>query len=417
MQKLIIIISLFFTVGLVNAQQENLDKAEKAIDDGYFERAYKLTSEAIENEQTKKNPLSYYLCAISLFELSKDEYHVKKNPETFKDACKMIVKAKQRDKDKKYDGKFDVFIADVVAANNLLAEEEYKVNRYPKAIKLYTISYGMNGDTTAYYMIGKSYQMSGDTTSAKSYYRNLINGYDEAQKYGKKISKPIIDPFIFMTDVFWKKKNYDSANYYLDVARNIFGEKNSKINFYQYLIAKDQISSQPPSSLMMEVVRKALIYSPADTFLIKKENALALYLIRNAIDGPVLSEADSMIFRFARAKAIKGNDPAYEKLKSVDIFLQPFAENVLWKLSDYYYTNTHDKAAAYLAKKYIIKTSVSNDTLIPTDKEIIARWIKIINFAKENESSGYLALLINQATTDYPTSKELAELKKKLLTK
>jgi hypothetical protein len=168
---------------------------------------------------------------------------------------------------------------------------------------------------------------------------------------------------------------------------------------------------------MMEVVRKALIYSPADTFLIKKENALALYLIRNAIDGPVLSEADSMIFRFARAKAIKGNDPAYEKLKSVDIFLQPFAENVLWKLSDYYYTNTHDKAAAYLAKKYIIKTSVSNDTLIPTDKEIIARWIKIINFAKENESSGYLALLINQATTDYPTSKELAELKKKLLTK
>ena len=109
MQKLIIIISLFFTVGLVNAQQENLDKAEKAIDDGYFERAYKLTSEAIENEQTKKNPLSYYLCAISLFELSKDEYHVKKNPETFKDACKMIVKAKQRDKDKKYDGKFDVF--------------------------------------------------------------------------------------------------------------------------------------------------------------------------------------------------------------------------------------------------------------------------------------------------------------------
>lgn len=417
MQKLIILLSLFFTVGFVNAQQENLDKAESAIDGGYFERAYKLTLDAIENEQTKKNPLSYYLCAISLFELSKDEYYVKKNPEAFKDVCKLITKAKQRDKDKKYEGKFDVFIADVVAANNILAEEEYKVNRYPKAIKLYTISHNLNGDTTAYFMIGKSYQMSGDTTSAKSYYRNLINGYDEAQKSGKKINKPIIDPFIFMTDVFWKKKNYDSANYYLDVARNIFGEKNSKINFYQYLIAKDQISSQPPSSLMMEVVRKALIYSPADTFLIKKENALALYLIRNAIDGPVLSEADSMIFRFARAKAIKGNDPAYEKLKSVDIFLQPFAENVLWKLSDYYYTNTHDKAAAYLAKKYIIKTSVSNDTLIPTDKEIIARWIKIINFAKENESSGYLALLINQATIDYPTSKELAELKKKLLTK
>jgi hypothetical protein len=417
MQKLIILISLFFTVGFVNAQQENIDRAEIAINDGYFERAYKLTLDAIENEETKKNPLAYYFCAISLFELSKDEYYLKKNPEAFKEVCKLLVKARQRDKDKKYEGQFDVFIADVVATNNLLAEEEYKVNRYPKAIKLYTISHGMNGDTTAYYMIGKSYQMSGDTTSAKSYYRNLINWYDEAQKAGKKINKPIIDPFIFMTDVFWKKKNYDSANYYLDVARNIFGEKNSKINFYQYLIAKDQISSQPPSSLMMEVVRKALIYSPADTFLIKKENALALYLIRNAIDGPVLSEADSMIFRFARAKAIKGNDPAYEKLKSVDIFLQPFAENVLWKLSDYYYTNTHDKAAAYLAKKYIIKTSVSNDTLIPTDKDIIARWIKIINFAKENESSGYLALLINQATTDYPTSKELAELKKKLLTK
>jgi len=417
MQKVIILIGLFLLVGLANAQQINLEKAEKAIDDGYFERAYKLTADALENEETKKNPLTYYLHAISLYELSKEDFFVKRNPEAFKDACKMVIKARQRDKDNRYEGKFDVFIADLVLANNLLAEEEYKVNRYPKAIKLYTISYSLNNDTAAYYMIGKSYQMAGDTASAKSYYRNLIGWYDEKSRTGQKIDKPIIDPFIFMTDINWKKKNYDSANYYLEVARNIFGEKNSKINFYQYLIAKDQISNQPPSSLMMEVVRKALIYNPADTFLIKKENAIALYLIRNAIDGPIPLEADSMIFKFARIKAMKGNDPAYESLKQIDIFLQPFAENVLWKLSDYYYINTHDKAAAYVAKKYIIKTSVNNDTIIPTDKEIIARWIKIINFAKENESSGYLALLLNQATIDYPKSKELAELKKKLLTK
>ena len=164
---------------------------------------------------------------------------------------------------------------------------------------------------------------------------------------------------------------------------------------------------------MMEIVSKALIYSPADTFLIKKENALALYLIRNAINTPNTIETDSMIFRFARKKAAKGNDPSFEGLKRVDIFLQPYPENVLWKMSDYYYTNLHDVAASYLAKTYIIYTSTSNDTIAPTEKEIITRWIKIIEFARENELPGYVALLITQATTDYPASKELAELKKK----
>lgn len=399
--------------GWASAQQVNLDKAEQAINDSFFKRAYKLTTSALVHEETKKDPLTYYLHAISLYELSKDDKFLKNHPEAIKDACSMVMKAKQKDKDKKYEGKFDVFLADLVVANNVLAEEEYKVNRYTKAIKYYTVSYNLNGDTVSYYMIGKSYQMGGDTPSAKHFYKNLINWYDESQKTGKTIIKPIVDPFLFMVEVHWKKKNYDSSNHYLDIGRNIFGEKNAKINFYQYLIAKDQIANQPPSSLMMEIVSKALIYSPADTFLIKKENALALYLIRNAINTPNTIETDSMIFRFARKKAAKGNDPSFEGLKRVDIFLQPYPENVLWKMSDYYYTNLHDVAASYLAKTYIIYTSTSNDTIAPTEKEIITRWIKIIEFARENELPGYVALLITQATTDYPASKELAELKKK----
>ena len=71
MQRIIILICLFLSAGIANSQQINLDKAQKAIDEGYFERAYKLTSDALENEVTKKDPLTYYLHAISLFELSK----------------------------------------------------------------------------------------------------------------------------------------------------------------------------------------------------------------------------------------------------------------------------------------------------------------------------------------------------------
>jgi len=222
-----------------------------------------------------------------------------------------------------------------------------------------------------------------------------------------------VDPFIFMSDVYAFKKNYDSANYYLDVARFILGDNNSKVNYNQYLIAKNQIKNQPPSSLMMEVIRKALKYSPADTFLIKKENALGLYLIRNNITGGNTKDADSLIFQFARNKAAKANDPAYDKVKEVDIFLDPYSENVLWKVSGYYYDNLHDKASVYVAKKYIINTASANDTIKATDKDIIARWLKIIQFAKENEPAGYVSLLITQATTDYPLSKELAALKKK----
>lgn len=403
--------------GIAGAQHIILERAEEAIIDSFYERAYKLTTEAMEDEIVKKDPLTYYLRAISIYHLSKEPFFIKKNPEPIKDAAKMVIKGRDKDKEKRYEGRFDEFIADLVIANNLLAEEEYKVNRYSKAIKIYSLSHSLNGDTMAFFMIGKSYQMSADTPNAVSYYKRLVNMYNEDNKTGKIIENPIVDPFLFLTDYQWVKKNYDSANYYLDVARSIFGESNTKINFYQYLIAKDQIANQPPSSLMMDVIKKAMVYSPSDTFLIKKENALALYLIRNAIDGGVFKDADTMIFRFARAKALKDNNPAFQNLRDVDIFLQPFAENVMWKMCDYYYVNTHDKASAYLAKIYISKTATPNDTIIPTQKDIIARWIKIVDFAAENETSGFVALLLNQALSDYPTAKELLELKKKLLVK
>lgn len=415
MQRLILTVCLFLIAFAAKSQTEKLEKAEQAINENYFERAFKLLNDAIEDDVTKKNPLTYFLRAICLYELSKEEFFIKRHPDAVSEACKMVIKGKEKDKSNKFKGVFDLFIADLVVKNDSLAEEEYKVNRYPKAIKIYTISVKMNNDTFSYFMIGKCYQMAGDTANAKHYYSNLINWYNESNKVGQNIRKPIVEPFLFMADVHWKKRNYDSANFFLEVGRNIFGEKNIKINFYQYLIAKDQLQSMPPSSMMIEVIDKAMKYSPSDTFLIKKENALYLYLIRNYIEARDSIHADTLIMRFVRRKVTKGNDEAFQNLKAIDIFIHPLPENILWKMSDYYYVNTHDKASSYLAKKYIIKTSTPNDTIKPAEKDIIARWLKIIEFAKENESPGYVALLINQACTDFPKSKELAELKKKLL--
>ncbi|MCC6722395.1 MAG: hypothetical protein IT243_09340 [Bacteroidia bacterium] len=417
MQKIIFTLCLFLIAFAAKSQKEKLDKAENAINENYFERAFKLLNDAIEDEVTKKDPLTYYLRAICLFELSNEEFFIKRHPDAINEACKMVLKGKDKDKTGKYKGVFDKFIADLVLKNDSLAEEEYKVNRYPKAIKLYTISVKMNNDTFSYYMIGKCYQMAADTANAKSYFTNLINWYSETNKAGGKIRNPKVEAFLFMTDVHWLKKNYDSANYFLDIARNIFGDNNTKINFYQYLLAKEQLQSMPPSSMMIEILNKALKYSPTDTFLIKKENALYVYLIRNYIESRDSVIADSFIFRFARNKVLKANNEMYENSKAIDIFIQPLVENVLWKMSDYYYVNMHDKASAYLAKKYILKTSTPNDSIKATEKDIISRWIKIIEFAVENESPGYVALLINQANTDYPKSKEIAELKKKLLKK
>ncbi len=417
MRKLILINLFIFWVGQIMAQQANLDRAEKALADGYFERALNLSRAATEHEKTKKNPLGYYLYAMSLFELTKDEYFAKKNPDAFKDACKLILKAKMKDKENKFEGRFDDKIAEMVEVNNQLGYSEYQVNRFPKAIKYYTLSCNMNEDITAYYMIGKCYQLSTDTAQAKSYYKALINRYDEAHKKGESADKFSIDPFIFLADVYTLKKAYDSANFYLEWGRIFFGNSNARLNYTQYLIAKEQILKQQPSSLMLEVVRKALVYSPTDTFLVKKENAISLYLIRNMIGGASTIELDSMVFRFAKSKTVKAANPEYEVLRPVDIFLQVYPEDVLWKMSDYYYTNTHDAAAAYLAKLYIGITSAATAGVAPTEKELIGRWIKIIQFCKENEAPGFTALLLNQAVTDFPKSKEIEELKKKLSSK
>ncbi|MCB9250908.1 MAG: hypothetical protein H6605_00435 [Flavobacteriales bacterium] len=417
MQKSLLFIGLILTVSFATAQIRNLERAEEAIADSFYERAYKLTSEALEDEVTKKDPLTYYLHAISTYHLSGEKFFLKRNPEPIKDACKLILKAKRKDKDNRYEGVYDEIINSIVEANNALALEQYQVNKFSKSIKIYSLSVELNNDTTAMYMIGRSYQMDADTVNAKIHYKALVNGYYEDAKAGKELANPYVEPFLFLTDCHWFKKEYDSAQYYLDLATSIFGEKHPRINFYQYSLAKDQIADQPPSSLMMNVIQKALKYSPTDTFLIKKENALAMYLIRNAVGAGGGAETDSMIMRFARRKASKAMDPVFENLKELDIFLQPYPENVIWKISDYFYTNTHDAAAAYCAKLYILKTSVASDTIKPTEKDIVDRWIKILDFTSKNETSGFSALLLNQALMDYPKSKALLDVKKKLLKK
>ena len=102
MRKVLFITSLFLFIGFAGAQSINITKAEAAIEDGFYERAYKLTTEAIEHEQTKKDPLAYYFRAISLYHLPKEDFFVKKNPDALKDACKMVIKGQQKDKEKQY---------------------------------------------------------------------------------------------------------------------------------------------------------------------------------------------------------------------------------------------------------------------------------------------------------------------------
>ena len=69
MRRILLFFSLILLSCLSFAQQKNLERAEEAIADSFYERGYKLTLEAMEDEVTTKDALSYYLNAICIYHL------------------------------------------------------------------------------------------------------------------------------------------------------------------------------------------------------------------------------------------------------------------------------------------------------------------------------------------------------------
>jgi len=331
---------------------------QQAIDDDNLKRALKLAEDSEEDPAHRKDPEVYFLKAKVMYELMKDEFWLKKNPEAVKIGTKALQKGKRYNDEKILSGYNDV-VDNYVSLNDMLAEVNYGINKYTKAFREYMTGYELNGNLRSYFLAGKCAMYNADTVLGEKHYNHSILETNEAHFKEEETYKEVLEGYLYFIDKYWRKEKWDSANTYLIQARKVYGP-GAKLDFYQKEVAKAQIADLPPSSLMMEIIETNLGYFPKDTFFIRKHNALYLYQIRNNISNKNYAMADSLINQMTAEKVYRYSNEHADFYKKNDQFVGEEANHVYWAIANYYSKYNHTPASNYLAQRYVTSTLEGN---------------------------------------------------------
>lgn len=390
------------------AAQAQSDKIRQALEDGNAKRALSLALSSGEDSEFKKDPEVYFLKAQAIYELMKDPFYLKKYPESLKEGLKALEKGKSR-ADGAIFPEFTELADKYVGLNDMDALNDYKINRYSQAISKYMYSYSLNGNKISYFNAGKCWLAAADSGEGERIYREIIHWCNEQYAMNKKIDPQLSETYKYFGDKYWEEQKFDSADVVLIAARNIFGG-DPVLDYYQREIAKQRIALLPPSSLMMDVIKKTLAYFPTDSFFVKKENALSLHLMRNQLANGELQRLDTTLAAFAQQKVDRNNSKDAALFREMDQFIDSKTENVLWKLVAYYAKYGHAEAANYAADKYIRQTA-AKDTL----PEIKKRYLVIIDYAAKTKSLHLANLLLSHGMSEYGVDPEFTAIQNSLI--
>ncbi len=404
--KSLLALAFILSFSSVKAQ---ISKIEEAIEDENYARVIKIAEKFMDDDDMKKNPKVHYYHALGLYEMSKDPFYFKDNPDAIKYAVKSVNKGLKYDPDSSAFYTFAEFIDKLAEKQNELAMEQYSINKHTKAIKMFEASYELNKNRFAYNMTAKSALENMDTALAQTHYKNIIAWYNADYAKEDYKAEQETDAHIYFINKYWKAKNYDSANYYLDNARMIFGS-DPKIDFYQKAIGMEHINTMPPSTLMMEYIKKNVNLFPTDTNFLHKENALYIYLLKNHILAERFSDADTMLKQFTAEKVARANSKDAYLMQLGDEFIAKKEENVLWKLSEYFQTYGHPTSAKYVLAQYIRKTAKQD-----TPAEIAARWLVISEYAFQSKGLPFATFVLQESIRNTKNHPDLLKFRTKTI--
>lgn len=403
MKSLIRTLFIFLATIICFPTLAQIYKMEQAVEDENWKKLEKVGLDALEDKQLKKDPAVYYYLAQAYVQQSMDEFTFEKNPDAVKLATKYMLKGFKRDDNRAgLTSEFEKVLENVVKRQTDEAERQYNIKKMSKAVKMF--NYVIDLDSTNRYarlMAGKASIANGDSAIGESYYKQLMEWYNDDLKNGVEDAEQDVDPHAYFIDKYWQSNKYDSAKYWIKNGREIFGS-DAKLNYFDVKVTYDQIKNMPPSKLLLDYVQEVLVYSPTDDDFLHKENSVYIYLIKNAIVNNNLVEADTLINTFVREKVEKSSHKEARLIKNTDVFVEKKPENVLWKLAEYFQTYNHLKSAEYVLNKYITNTASA-----ATPEAIAERWYIITNYAFKTKKLPYAGFVLQQAIKNNPTNDKL----------
>lgn len=411
MRSILKTLLILVSVGFSSSAFSQIYKMEQSVEDGNFKRLEKVCLDALEDKELKKLPEVYYYLSQAYFEQAKDEIYFEKNPDALKLAVKYMLKGMKKDEEQStLDSDFSEIKEGVIEKYAELAEIQFNLRKYSKAIKMFDqINVIDSTNRFAYYMSGSSYIKNTDTAIGEQHFRNLIKWYNDDLKNGFKDAEQTVEPHIYFVDKCWQNGDYDSAKYWLKNGREIFDD-DAKLNYFDREVTKDKIANMPPSGLLLDYVQEVLEHSIDDKDFLHKENSIYMYLIKNSLTNGNLANADALIDQFVGEKVARASHKQARKIKETDVFVEKKAENVLWKLAEYFQTYKHMTSAKHVLNKYIKNTATDN-----TDENIAARWNLIAGYAIDTKAFPFAGFVLQQAIAKYPDNSDLLALRTKVI--
>jgi tetratricopeptide (TPR) repeat protein len=357
-----LLIICFFGSFQSMGQTVDQDKSQTALDEGQYVKALKYAERAVEDELTSKDAYSYILKAQALFYISQDDILKEKFPDALKNSVKTTVKAfKKADKDgtlERFKEENSGFLFELKDGNNGTAYSYFKLGKYSKALVFYKNSYDMAKDTFSYYMIGKCYLKTTSYDDVLKYFTDVAKwnaGAFDKEDDGYK-STYQVEPFSYLAEYYYEKDSMVKARYYAYKGLEIFPD-DYRLHLVKYNLVRNELKYLPPSFEYLDKVQEELDFFPSDSFMLHKENAVYLYLIRQEILLNPSESTDSLIDAFARVKQNKFDHKRKRKILEYDRFVKDKKQKVRFLMMDYYSNFGHTVASNYLFDYWLLRKS------------------------------------------------------------
>ncbi|MCO6495367.1 MAG: hypothetical protein J5I91_06785 [Bacteroidetes bacterium] len=333
------------------AQQKETIKAEKALKEKKYERALKFSEKALKKDS--KDILALIYKSQSLYYLFKTPSTSEKYSNGLKNAVKAAQRAMEKDEENLVETVFGDYLKLLATENNAEGEKYFKQERYNKAEQYFELSVKFNpNDTNALFYLGSCYWYEEQRPAAVELFKTVAQNNFSTFSESGFINQAHFKAYRFLTEYYMGEEKWDSANIYVSMGLEMFPDDHI-LKGNRYGLYRVRVRTLPPSLNYLAEVRAALQDYPSDSFFLIKENALYIYLFKNALSNNEIAYCDSLLGIFVLDRLERANREDRGWIEKFDIFVGNKPIEIFRKLLDYSTSYYHKDIFAWLIQKWV----------------------------------------------------------------
>jgi tetratricopeptide (TPR) repeat protein len=378
---------------MAQAQNKNMTKARLFLEQKQYTKALKQSDKAI--EQDPKSSLAHIYRSQSLFYLYKSGHP--KYADGFKMAMKSAERAFQLEKPQAIRNAFPDFMNQLLKQNNDEGDQSFKKGRFYKASQFYKQSLVFDpNDTFSLFMVGECYWNENQLEEAIPYYQRVTELNYSAFSVSSDLKHTYqFKAFRHIAQFHMDRQSWDSVDMVLKMGLEMF-PADPMMKGYRYGLYRVQLRETPPSVDFLDIIRKAIVDYPTDSFLLTQENAAYIFLFKNATSHKDYKQADSLLGLFVIDRLERSQRQDVHIIKKYDVFTHSNTVDIFKNLLLYFTRFGHIESFEWLSNKWLTEVSGKDQV----DKKTFFKWVA------ETHQSGHKNMAALMLLTEHRRNKD-----------